>query len=69
MKPLYIIEVISENYDKIDENEKENILIHELLHIPKRFSGGLSHHRDDFESQVKFYHRIYKSWKKCKGEL
>ncbi|MGQ9515138.1 MAG: putative metallopeptidase [Thermoproteota archaeon] len=68
MKPIYIIEVISENYDKIKETEKVSVLIHELLHIPKGFSGGLVHHRHNFESQVRLYQKIYRSWKKRKDE-
>lgn len=45
-KPGYCLEVISEKYDKLSDGEQKQILIHELLHIPKTFSGSLLPHRD-----------------------
>ena len=46
LEPNYVIEVLSKYYDRLNEDEKSKVLIHELLHIPQNFSGALVPHRN-----------------------
>ena len=44
IEPSYILEVISEKFDKLSNFEKSKVLLHEISHIPKNFSGALIPH-------------------------
>ena len=44
IKAFYVLEFLSERFDKLDDEEQENTIIHELMHIPKNFGGGFRHH-------------------------
>ena len=43
-KSFYVIELISEKFDKQPEAEQMETIIHELMHIPRTFGGGFRHH-------------------------
>lgn len=60
--PSYIIEVISEIFDKMSFENKEKTLIHELLHIPGGFSGGFRPHKGYVERRV--VNKLYKKLQK-----
>ena len=44
VSPSCIIEVLSSHFDDLSQSQKDKILIHELTHIPKNFSGALLPH-------------------------
>ncbi len=61
--PRYLIEVIAERYDRLSRADQERILIHELLHIPKGFSGGFRHHKGYISNKiVRQLHERFKSY-------
>jgi len=44
VKPHYIIEVLAQNYDRLPQDKQDEVLLHEIAHIPKNFSGSLLPH-------------------------
>jgi predicted metallopeptidase len=65
IEPAYIIEILSEKFDRMSEEDRMKTLIHELLHIPKTFGGGFRHH--DFVQRRtvdKFYKEFIRNEKK-----
>ena len=60
-KAFYVLEFISEKFDKMPEKEKTKVIIHELMHIPKNFGGGFKHHDYVTEKEVDNMHERYKN--------
>jgi predicted metallopeptidase len=44
IKAFYVLEFISERFDGLSENDRDETIIHELMHIPKNFGGGFRFH-------------------------
>lgn len=65
LPPSYTIEVISEFYDKLPEEDKEKTLIHELLHIPGGFSGGFRPHKGYVERKT--VEQLYKKLQQARA--
>jgi len=66
LSPHYVIEVISKSFDHLSQDDQDRILIHELMHIPKNFSGSLLSHRTkygriDSRSVEKLYRQFVKN--------
>jgi len=41
----YCVEFITEKFERLPQTEQTKVIIHELMHIPKTFSGALVPHR------------------------
>jgi len=66
MEPAYIIEVVSENFDRQSDEEKTKTLIHELMHIPRAFGGGFLHHNIVTRARID---KLYKRYRILTGNI
>lgn len=58
-KAFYVLEFLSERFDKLEEKDKIKTIIHELMHIPKSFGGGFKHHDYVTERHVDFLYKKF----------
>ena len=63
-KPHYVIEVVSERFDKLSKEEQTKVLIHELMHISHSFGGGFRTHKPHVTQ--KKVERMYKKFVNAK---
>lgn len=56
---FYVLEFLTERFEKMNEEEKTKTIIHELMHIPQNFGGGFKHHDFVHERNVNLYYREY----------
>jgi len=64
IKAVYVLEFLSERFDRLNGEEKIKIIIHELMHIPNSFGGGFIHH--NFVTD-KIVNQVYQEYKKRKN--
>jgi predicted metallopeptidase len=70
LPPAYVIEVLSERYDKLSQEDKEKTVIHELMHIPYGFKGGFRPHKGYVSrKQVENMHKEYKKRKQASRQV
>lgn len=64
--PHYVIEVLSQHYDHLSQDDKTRVVIHELMHIPKNFSGALVPHRGiHARIDSRTVEQLFKRYKDC----
>lgn len=69
IKAHYCIEFLVEHFDNLNSSNQQKVIIHELLHIPKTFSGALVPHRGRGRSHQVTHHVVNKLFKQYKKTL
>lgn len=66
----YVIEVISERFDRLTQEDREKTIIHELLHIPATFAGGFRPHKGYIDDEtVDKLHKTFREQRKSQGQV
>jgi len=68
IEPAYIIEVLSKYFDNLPTKDQDKVILHEISHIPRTFSGALTPHtrhkkgsfHDKLERLIDEYHKSLK---------
>ncbi len=60
VEAFYALEFLSERFDKLSEEEKIKVIIHELMHIPASFGGGFRHHDYVCDKNIEKKYQEYK---------
>ncbi|VVB82672.1 Uncharacterised protein [uncultured archaeon] len=63
VKAIYVLEFLTERYEKLSDEDKLKVIIHELMHIPKAFGGGFIHHNVVTDRNVNLCYAEYKKMK------
>ena len=57
---FYALEFLSERFDKLSEEERIKVIIHELMHIPNTFGGGFRHHDHVCDKNIENCYQSYR---------
>jgi predicted metallopeptidase len=64
IKPHYVIEFLTQHFDHLSEDDRLRVIIHELMHIPKNFSGALVPHRGKYHQiNNRTVEKLFKEYK------
>jgi predicted metallopeptidase len=66
-KPHYIVEILSERFDRLSREDQTKVLIHEILHIPNCFGGGFRSH-NPYVTKARIQ-KMYYEYMKVEGKL
>ena len=66
-KPHYVIEILSERFDRLSREDQTKVLIHEILHIPHCFGGGFRAHKP-YVTRAKVQ-KMYSEFTKVENKL
>lgn len=65
VEPGYIVEVLAEHFDKLNLRDQDKVILHELTHIPRNFSGALVPHthrkKGSFHDKLEQLYEDYRS--------
>lgn len=66
IEPAYVIEVLAKYYDRLDSDQQTKVIIHELMHIPKNFSGSLLPHRGRNRHLGSIVNKLFKEYQQLR---
>jgi len=69
IKAIYVLEFLTERFERLDKEEQLKVIIHELMHIPKTFGGGFKHHDVVTQGNVNRCYAEYKKLKNAKEKI
>jgi len=64
---FYVLEFLAERFDKMTQQDKEKVVLHELMHIPKSFGGGFKHHDWVTDKNINKLYKEYENKKRQAG--